>query len=180
VPPFTFGTLIINTAKGKKEGPILTLNCYKKTNIGTYMGLNDISRSLGHGIGKLVGTTRKVLSWPGSTLSKAMEKLRSVFPSAKIRSIVLEELARSQGTDQKITLAQLEERLRLMADTIEAIQKRILELSGRGLEHEALVAAAMASVENVSLLNEEERVILTNIFRQNLEIQKPELVDSLA
>ena len=143
------------------------------------MGLNDISCNLGHVVGKLVGGTRKVLSWPGSTMSKAVEKLRSVFPSAKIRTIVLEELARSQGADQKVILSQLEERLQLMADTIEAIQKRILELSGQGLEHEALVSAAMASVENVSLLNEEERAILTNIFRQNLEIQKPELVDNV-
>jgi hypothetical protein len=36
----------------------------------------------------------------------------------------------------------------------------------------------MASVENVSLLNDEERAILTNIFRQNVAIQKPELVDN--
>ncbi|MHC4070372.1 MAG: hypothetical protein ACYSWZ_13685 [Planctomycetota bacterium] len=97
----------------------------------------------------------------------------------KIRTIVLEELARSQGADQTVILAQLEERLQLMADTIEAIQQRIMELSGQGLEHEALVSAAMASVENVSLLNEEERAILTNIFRQNVAIQKPELIDNV-
>jgi len=58
------------------------------------MGLNDISCSVGQGVGKLVGGTRKVLSWPGSTLSKAIEKLRFVFPSAKIRAIVTEELMR--------------------------------------------------------------------------------------
>ena len=111
-------------------------------------------------------------------LRELMGKLRPLSSKKKIRTIVLEELARSQGAEQKITLAELEERLRLMADTIEAIQKRILELSGRGLEREALVSAAMASVENVSLLNDEERAILTNIFRQNVAIQKPELVDN--
>jgi deoxyhypusine synthase len=94
---------------------------------------------------------------------------------SKIRSVVMEELARSQNST---TLAELEERLRLMADTIEAIQMKMLELSGRGLGHEALVSAAMASVENVNRLNSEEKVILTNIFRQNVAIQKPELVDS--
>jgi len=107
-----------------------------------------------------------------------MGKLRPLSSRKNIRTIVIEELAHSQGTGQRITIAELEERLRLMTDTIEAIQKRILELSGRGLEREALVLAAMASVENVSLLNEEERVILTNIFRQNVAIQKPELVDN--
>ncbi|MCJ7603496.1 MAG: hypothetical protein MUO63_18600 [Desulfobulbaceae bacterium] len=107
-----------------------------------------------------------------------MGKLRPLSSRNKIRTIVIEELARSQGTGQRITLAELEERLQLLADTIEAIQKRIMELSGRGLGREALVSAAMASVKNVSLLNEEERVILTNIFRQNVAIQKPELVDN--
>ncbi|NQT01668.1 MAG: hypothetical protein HQ580_06580, partial [Planctomycetes bacterium] len=58
------------------------------------MGLNDISCSLGRGMGKLVGGTRKVLSWPGNTLSKAIEKLRSIFPRAKVRTIVTEELIR--------------------------------------------------------------------------------------
>lgn len=111
-------------------------------------------------------------------LRKSMGKLRPLSSKKKIRTIVIEELARSQGAERGITLAELEERLRLMADTIEAIQKRILELSGRGLEHEALISAAMASVENVSLLNDEEKVILTNIFRQNVAIQKPELVDN--
>jgi hypothetical protein len=118
------------------------------------------------------------LSWSGSTLSKAIEKLGSAFPSVKIRTIVLEELARSQGAERGITLAEFEEYLRLMADTIEAIQKRILESGGHGLEREALVSAAMASVGDTSLLNEEERAIPTNIFRQNVAIQKPELVDS--
>jgi hypothetical protein len=87
----------------------------------------------------------------------------------------MEELARSQNTT---TPADLEERLRLMAETIDAIQNKLLELSGRGLGHEALFWAAMASVENVNRLNSEEKVILTNIFRQNVAIQKPELVDS--
>jgi hypothetical protein len=143
------------------------------------MGFTKVCHNFACGIGRFIGGSFGVLISVRRAFARSIGRLRPMSSRKKIRSIVLEELARSQGTDQKITLAELEERLRLMADTIEAIQKRILELSGRGLEHEALVAAAMASVENVSLLNEEERVILTNIFRQNLEIQKPELVDNL-
>jgi uncharacterized coiled-coil protein SlyX len=129
-------------------------------------------------MGKFVGGSFGALVSVRKALGESMGKLRPLSSKKKIRTIVIEELARSQGAEQRITLAELEERLRLMADTIEAIQKRILELSGRGLEHEALVSAAMASVENVGLLNDEERVILTNIFRQNVAIQKPELVDN--
>ena len=143
------------------------------------MGFTKVCHNFACGIGRLIGGSFGVLISVRRAFGRSMGRLRPMSSRKKIRSIVLEELARSQGADQKITLSELEERLQLMADTIEAIQKRILELSGRGLEHEALVAAAMASVENVSLLNEEERVILTNIFRQNLEIQKPELVDNV-
>jgi hypothetical protein len=129
-------------------------------------------------MGKFVGGSFGALVSVRKALGESMGKLRPLSSKKKIRTIVIEELARSQGAEQRITLAELEERLWLMADTIEAIQKRILELSGRGLEREALVSAAMASVENVGLLNDEERVILTNIFRQNVAIQKPELVDN--
>ncbi|MHC4070195.1 MAG: hypothetical protein ACYSR8_11605 [Planctomycetota bacterium] len=143
------------------------------------MGFTKVCHNFAGGIGRFIGGGFSVLVSVRKAMGGSMGRLRPMSSRKKIRTIVLEELARSQGADQKVILAQLEERLQLMADTIEAIQKRILELSGQGLEHEALVAAAMASVENVSLLNEEERVILTNIFKQNLEIQKPELVDNV-
>ncbi len=144
------------------------------------MSSADVYRNFACGMGKFFGGSFNVLVSVRKALRGSMGKLRPLSSRKKIRTIVIEELARSQGdAKQETTLAELDERLRVMADTIEAIQKRILELSGRGLEREALVSAAMASVENVSLLNEEERVILTNIFRQNVAIQKPELVDNV-
>ncbi len=143
------------------------------------MSFIKVCRKFACGIGRFIGGSFNVLVSVRKALGGSMGKLRPLSSRKRIRTIVIEELARSQGAGQRITLVELEERLRLMADTIEAIQKRILELSGRGLEREALVSAAMASVENVSLLNEEERVILTNIFRQNVAIQKPELVDNV-
>ena len=143
------------------------------------MGFTKVCHNFACGMGRFIGGSFGVLVSARKALGGSIGRLRPMSSRKKIRTIVLEELARSQGADQKIILAQLEERLQLMADTIEAIQKRILELGGQGLEHEALVSAAMASVENVSLLNEEERVILTNIFMQNLAIQKPELVDNV-
>lgn len=142
------------------------------------MSFTNVCRNFACGMGKFVGGSFGALVSVRKALGESMGKLRPLSSKKKIRTIVIEELARSQGAEQRITLAELEERLWLMADTIEAIQKRILELSGRGLEREALVSAAMASVENVGLLNDEEKVILTNIFRQNVAIQKPELVDN--
>ena len=143
------------------------------------MSFIDGCHNVACGLGKFVGSGFNAFSSVGKTLRGLIGKLHPQSSRRKIRTIVLEELARSEGSGQNITLAELEERLRLMADTIEAIQKKILELGGRGLNHEALVSAAMASVENVSRLNEEERVILTTIFRQNVAIQKPELIGNL-
>ncbi len=139
------------------------------------MGLNDISCSVGQGVGKLVGGTRKVLSWPGSTLSKAIEKLRSVFPSAKIRAIVTEELMRfmamKEPTDEK-----LEQCLKIMAETILALQKRLDEMVTHGHISEADMLEALDSLKTAESLTNEERAVLMNVFRQNIAIQKPEFV----
>ena len=140
--------------------------------------VKGVGRSIGASCRMLTGGTSKILTLFSRAPKQSIQKGQSLTSREQIRSVVIEELARSQGTEQKITLAELEEHLRLMTDTIEAIQKRILELSDYGLEHEALVSTAMASVENVGLLNNEEKVILTNIFRHNVAIQKPELVDT--
>jgi hypothetical protein len=140
--------------------------------------VKGVGRSIGAGCRILTGGTTKILTMFSRAPKQSNRKGQSLTPREQIRAVVIEELARSLGAERKTALAGLEERLQLMADTIEAIQKEIFELSGRGLEHEALVSTAMASVENVGLLNDEEKAILTNIFRQNVEIQKPNLVEA--
>lgn len=139
------------------------------------MGLNDISRDFGHSVGRLIGTTRKVLSWPGSTLSKAIEKLRSIFPSAKVRTIVTEELIRLLGAEG-LAEEKLEQRLQVMAETILALQERIDELVARGHISETDMLDAMNSLKTARSLTNDEKAVLVNVFRQNIALQKPELV----
>jgi len=139
------------------------------------MGLNDISCSLGRGMGKLVGGTRKVLSWPGNTLSKAIEKLRSIFPRAKVRNIVTEELIRLMEAEG-LAEEKLEQRLQVMAETIVALQKKIDELVARGHISETDVLDAMDSLKTARSLTNDEKAVLVNVFRQNIALQKPELV----
>ena len=139
------------------------------------MGLNDISRGFGHSVGRLVGTTRKALSWPGSTLSKAMGKLRSIFPSAKVRTIVTEELIRLLGAEG-LAGKKLEQRLQVMAETILALQERLDELAARGHINETDMLDVVDSLKAADSLTNEERIMLVNVFRQNIAIQKPELV----
>ena len=139
------------------------------------MGLNDISCSLGRGVGKLVGGTRNILSWPGHTLNIAIEKLRSVFPGSNVRNIVTEELIRLMGAEGLVE-EKLEKRLQVMAETIIALQERIDELAARGHISDTDVLGAMDHLETARSLSNDEKAVLVNIFRQNIAIQKPELV----
>ena len=141
------------------------------------MGLNDISRGFGHGVGAFVGRTRKVLSWPGSALSKAIEKLRSVFPSAKVRTVVAEELTRLMG-NEGLTEEKLERRLKVMAETILALQERLDEMVASGHISQTDMLEAMDSLKAADSLTNDERTVLVNVFRQNIALQKPELVGS--
>jgi FtsZ-binding cell division protein ZapB len=139
------------------------------------MDLIEISSNLGRGVGKLVGGTRKVLSVPGNTLSMAMEKLRSVFPRSNVRNIVTEELIRLMGAEG-LAGEKLEQRLQVMAETIVVLQKRIDELVAQGYVSETDVLDAMDSLETANSLSSDEKAVLVNVFRQNIAIQKPELV----
>jgi hypothetical protein len=139
------------------------------------MGLKDISCSFGHGVGKLVLGTRKVLSWPGSTLSKAIEKLHFVFPSVKIRAIVTEELMRFMAEKEPME-EKLEERLKIMAETILALQERLDEMAAHGRISETDMLEALDSLKTAESLTNDERTLLVNVFRQNIAIQRPGLV----
>ena len=145
------------------------------------MSFTDVCRSFASGFGRFIGTSFNVLTWPQKVLRKTVEKQRPPSPGTEVRSIVIEELARLQGEKERITLPELEKRLQFMAETIETLQKKIAELtelSARGLTSETLVTAAIASVEGAEFLSDEEKAILASIFRQNITIQKPYLIDT--
>jgi len=106
------------------------------------------------------------------------KKVKSLSTREEIRSVIIEELGHLQATEGKVTLPELEQRVRFMAETVEALQNKIVELSDRGLPHETLVSEAIDSVEGAEFLRDEERAILASIFRQNISVQKPHLIDT--
>jgi hypothetical protein len=116
-----------------------------------------------------------MLSWSGNTISIAIEKLRSIFPDSKVRNIVTEELIRLMGAEG-LAEEKLEQRLQVMAETVVALQKRIDELVARGYVSETDVLDAMDSLETARSLSNDEKAVLVNVFRQNIALQKPELV----
>ena len=88
-----------------------------------------------------------------------------------------EELIRLVGKETELTRTKLEERLQVMAETILALQERINELSARSPISEADMWEAVGSLEAAESLTDDERAILVNVFRQNIELQKPKLVE---
>jgi len=114
------------------------------------------------------------LAWPVKTL----RKLWPQSSTEKIRTIVAEELARLIAGQTELTGTELQKRLQVMAETIPALQERFDELAARGPVSEAEMFKVMRSLKTAASLTDDERAILANVFRQNIAIQKPELIDT--
>jgi hypothetical protein len=94
-------------------------------------------------------------------------------PRAGIRSIIIDERRRRQTGTGGMTLLELEQRLRSMAATVEALQQRMAVLSARGPVSEADVWTEMNALESADALTGDERTLLVGVFRRNMALQKP-------
>jgi len=95
-----------------------------------------------------------------------------------IRTVVLEELARLHGPEPSLDLTEFQERLKVMTETILALQKRIDELGARGSFTAADMQDAVDSLKSAESLTNSEKAVLVNIFRKNVTLQKPDLIDA--
>ncbi len=140
------------------------------------MPLMDICCGLASGIGKLAGRTSRLFG------SRAQPEPVWPYPSdierLRIRRIVVQQLTRLLGDEGMITREEFEERLQRLVASILALQQKIEELSVHGPVSEAALSQAIASVSAAESLGEEEKSVLASIFRRNIAIQKPELLDS--
>ena len=142
------------------------------------MSFTDVSRNFACGMGRLIGGSFSALGSLRKALGKSIGKLRPRSSREKIRSVVIDELTRLAVGDAELAGAKLEERLQVMAETILALQKRINELSVRGPVSETDMWEAMSSLKAAESLTDDERAILVTVFRQNIAIQKPDLIDT--
>jgi len=108
-------------------------------------------------------------------LSKATEKLRTIFSSAKVRTVVAEELTHLIG-NEGLAEDKLERHLKVMAGTILALQERRDQMVAGGHISQTDMLEAMDSIKTADALTNDERGVLVNVFRQNIVLQKPELV----
>ncbi len=156
-------------SSGKTHGVMCRLGAFVGA---SYNAIRETGKTLGIAPARIASVLSKILRRSG----KSSAQLSS--PTEVIRAIVLEELARVQGLDGAISLGELEIRLRAMAETVEALQAKIAELSVAGNISEAEIWKVMDSIESAESLTNSERSVLVNIFRQNIALQKPELIET--
>ena len=142
------------------------------------MSLTDVISDFAQGMGKFIGKSFNILFLFRNALRKSAVKLRPRDSSEKIRAIVIEELTHLPAKEAELSGTDFEKRLQLMADTILALQKKINELGFGGQVSETDMFEAMDSLKATELLTEDERAILVTVFRQNIAIQKPNLIDT--
>lgn len=141
------------------------------------MGLGDASRGFASGVGKVVGVGRNVFFTTGRAVKGTLGKLRPRSHGEKIRSLVSEELSRLTSEDAALAEVKIEERLKAIAEALRALQEKIDELSAHGPVREADMRKAMGSVKAIETLSKDEKAILMNVFRQNIALQRPDLID---
>ncbi len=65
-----------------------------------------------------------------------------------------------------------------MAETILALRERLDEMVASGHISQTDMLEAMDSLKAADSLTNDERTVLVNVFRQNIALQKPELVNT--
>ena len=147
---------------------------------------HPVIRGLGAFVGISCGVARKVrkavMESPSgivSLFSKATKRSakpgKTLLTQEAIRAVVLEELARLQsGLEDGLSLAEFEERLKLMAEAIDALQQKIVELSASGAVSPEDMWDAVDSLTAAKSLTGGEKAVLVNIFKKNIALQKPD------
>ena len=129
------------------------------------MAIADTSSTVASGTGRFFGASLRMLT----SIPKAFASLGRFSRKERIRATVIEELKTHLG-DQN--------RLQIMTDAIFALQEKLAELgAGSNLDELALLHA-MHSLKVVDRLSDEEKFLMTSVFRQNVELQKPELTEA--
>jgi antitoxin component HigA of HigAB toxin-antitoxin module len=138
----------------------------------------DLPHMMGRGLGLMLGGTARAIDWFSGTAKQTAGIAKRLSVRERIRSVVLEELGHLLSEDQEIPLSDLEERFRIMAEAIHALQKKVTELAASGPVSDSDMRKAVDSLKVAQSLSEAERTILVSVFRQNVAIQKPDVEDA--
>ena len=142
------------------------------------MAFADTCSDVIRAMGEIVGSGRYAVDTTGRAVARTAERLRSLLPGRRMRSIVAEEVARLMPAEAELVGIKLEERLQAITQTLLALQERINELSTRTPVSEEDIRREMRSIGSSASLTDEEKTLLVTVFRRNIAIQKPEVADA--
>ncbi len=134
----------------------------------------DVPCMLASGLGALLGGTSRAANWFSGAMKPKAGLTKLLSRREKIRSVVRQELANLLGAGKEVPVSELEKRVRVMAEAIQALQQTVSELTTHGPVSDADMRKAVDSLKVSKSLSEGERSILVSVFRQNKVIQKPD------
>jgi len=128
-------------------------------------------------MGKYTGMSTKKITQGSQAVKESIGKLKPRSTIEKIRAVVHEELSTVNFSHDGVTRSELEERMKVMTDAVIALQEKLSKMAISGPISEKAFMDATQSIDTAGKLHEEEKAILTRIFRQNIAIQKPEMTN---
>ncbi len=128
-------------------------------------------------IGMLAGRTRRSISGAWDSLREARSNFGvSLLSREEIYKIIAEQSARMNPEQQELALQAYDRRLKAMSEALHALQEKIAELQLSGHLNAQTMAQAIGEVQSDEHFSADERNILATILKQNIVLQKPELV----
>ncbi|MBF0503636.1 MAG: hypothetical protein HQL14_00900 [Candidatus Omnitrophica bacterium] len=128
-------------------------------------------------LGKFAGSAKRGISGLWDVTRRTGSKVSaSLLPKDEIYKIVSEKTAQLNPEQHEMTLQEYDRRLKAMSEAIRVLQEKIAELQLSGHLNAQTMAGAIGSVESDEHFSKDEKNILATILKQNIVLQKPELV----
>ncbi|MBF0571489.1 MAG: hypothetical protein HQL12_06405 [Candidatus Omnitrophica bacterium] len=128
-------------------------------------------------MGMLAGRAwRGITGLKNITLKTGSKSKTRFLPKEDIDKIVSQQVSPFNPEQHELTLQEYDRRLKAMSEAIRALQEKIVELQLSGNLNARTMAQAIGSVESSENFSVDERNILATILKQNIVLQKPELV----
>lgn len=128
-------------------------------------------------MGMLAGRTRRGLSGAWDSFRQAGSHIGgSSLSREEICKIIAEHSAQMNPEQQELALQAYDRRLKAMSEALHALQEKIAELQASGHLNASTMAQAIGEVQSDEHFSADERNILATILKQNIVLQKPELV----
>jgi len=145
------------------------------------MPAKDPHLSVAWTMGKITGRALRGISGLWDTTRKITPKIPlSLIPQQNIENTVNEALSGFNLEQQELTLQEYDRRLKAMSEAIRALQEKIAELQLSGSLNAQTMAQAIGSVSNDEHFSVDEKNIFATILKQNIVLQRPELVKAHA